>query len=291
MFSSVKRFIVAACLILILFVACYQAPITQRSQVILISEAQEVSMGLTAFQQVLGKADISDDPFLNEAVRRVGTRIARVSERPNYNWEFKVIDAPDTVNAFALPGGKMAVYTGIIPIAENEAGLATVMSHEIGHVIARHGGERISMGILAELGAVGLNVALKNKDPDTIRTVNMAYGLGTTLGIILPFSRTQESEADRIGLVYMAKAGYDPREALYFWERMESEKINRLRPPEFLSTHQAMELGLSRLRLGSLRLWSIMQPHRKRQTECSLRLGPIWIHSTIQPRIDTNRHE
>ena len=218
-------------------ISCYQAPITGRSQFILLSESEEIQMGLVAFQEVLKKENISKNTKYNSSVIRVGKRIATASGKTDYKWEYKVIDSDDTINAFALPGGKIAVYTGILSVAETDAGLATVMGHEVAHATARHGGERMSVGILAQLGAVGLNVALRNKDPQTISAVNAAFGTGITLGGILPFNRKQESEADRIGLIYMAKAGYDPRESVGFWKRMASANAGKPTPPEFISTH------------------------------------------------------
>jgi predicted Zn-dependent protease len=218
-------------------ISCYQAPITGRTQFILLSESQEIQMGLVAFQDVLKKEKLSTNTKYNSSVTRVGKRIAVASGKTNYQWEYKVIDSDDTINAFALPGGKIAVYTGILTVAETDAGLATVMGHEVAHATARHGGERMSIGILAQIGAVGLNVALRNKDPQVISAVNSAFGVGVTLGGILPFNRKQESEADRIGLVYMARAGYDPRESVNFWNRMADANKGKPSPPEFLSTH------------------------------------------------------
>ena len=194
-------------------------------------------MGLVAYQDVLKKEKISTNTKYNSSVTRVGKRIATASGKTNYQWEYKVIDSDDTINAFALPGGKIAVYTGILTVAETDAGLATVMGHEVAHATARHGGERMSVGILAQIGAVGLNVALRNEDPEVVSAVNAAFGTGVTLGGILPFNRKQESEADRIGLVYMARAGYDPRESVNFWNRMADANKGKPSPPEFLSTH------------------------------------------------------
>ena len=218
-------------------VSCTQAPVTGRSQFILLSEDQEIEMGLVAFQDVLKKEKISKNTTYNRSVTRVGKRIATASGKTGYKWEYKVIDGDDTINAFALPGGKIAVYTGILDVAKTDAGLATVMGHEVAHATARHGGERISVGILAQLGAVGLNVALKNKDPQTINAINAAFGTGVVLGGILPFNRKQESEADQIGLIYMAKAGYDPRESVNFWKRMSQANKGRPSPPRiFIDT-------------------------------------------------------
>ncbi|RME73589.1 MAG: M48 family peptidase, partial [Planctomycetota bacterium] len=157
----------------------------------------------------------------------------------NYDWEFRVIDAPDTVNAFCLPGGKVAFYTGILPICQNEAGVAVVMGHEVAHALARHGAERISQSLVLNLGIAAISAAA-SKDPETREEIAAALGVGTALTIALPFSRKQESEADYIGLMLMAKAGYDPREAPKFWKRMEAAS-NGEQPPEFLSTHPSHE--------------------------------------------------
>jgi len=232
------------------FSACYQAPVTGRNQFILLSQAQETQMGATAYNQVLQEEKISNDPQYNAAVKRVGNRIAKVANGPGYSWEFTVIKADDTINAFALPGGKVAVYTGILKVAETDVGLATVMSHEIAHAIARHGAERMSAGILEQLGAVGISAALGGSNPGLRDSILQAYGLGVTVGGVLPFSRKQESEADHIGLIYMARAGYDPREAVKFWQRMEDAAKGRATPPEFLSTHPGHET-----RIHDLQTW------------------------------------
>lgn len=239
--------ILALCVFLLL--NCYKAPVTGRSQIILVSSEQAAQMGAVAFRELLKKEELSNNPIYNEAVVRVGKRITRVADTPNYNWEYRVIKGDDKINAFALPGGKIGVYTGIIPIAKNDAGLATVIGHEVAHVAARHGEERLSVGILAELGAAGLGLALSRQDPAIVSAVMQAFGIGVTIGGILPFSRAQEAEADRIGLVYMAKAGYDPREALAFWDRMEEATKNKPHPPEFLATHPSYGRRKSNIRM------------------------------------------
>lgn len=246
-------------------ISCYQAPVTGRSQFILLSEDQEIEMGLVAFQDVLKKEKVSSNTKYNNSVTRVGKRIASASGKTGYQWEYKVIEADDTINAFALPGGKIAVYTGILDVAKTDAGLATVMGHEVAHATARHGAERISVGILAQLGAVGLNVALKNKDPQTINAVNAAFGTGVTLGGILPFNRKQESEADHIGLIYMAKAGYDPRESVAFWKRMASANSGKPTPPEFLSTHPSHGTRITNLNKWMPEAIEIYKKSPKRQ--------------------------
>lgn len=232
-----------------LIIACYKAPVTGRNQLILISPQEEKQMGALAFQEIIKEEKISNNTSYKNVVERVGNRIAKVSHSPELNWEYKVIDDDKTINAFALPGGKVGVYTGILKVAETEAGLATVMAHEVAHATARHGGERVTTGILAQLGQAALSVALRNNDPAVVNSIMQAYGVGVNVGAILPFSRGQESEADRIGLIYMAKAGYDPREAVKFWQRMDQAAKGQS-PPEFLSTHPGHST-----RINNLRAW------------------------------------
>lgn len=233
--------------LLSLLISCETTPVTKRSQLILIPESQEIQLGLTAYQEVLSKSKLSTDPEKTAMVRRVGEKIAAVANQPDYKWEFNLIEDDKQVNAFCLPGGKVAVYTGILPLTQNEAGLATVLSHEVSHATARHGAERMSTGLLAQLGMVALDVglAVKGQDPNTIKAMNAAYGAGAQVGVLLPFSRKQESEADRIGLTYMAKAGYDPKEALQFWDRMS--KLDKKSPPEFLATHPSDETRVKQI--------------------------------------------
>ena len=215
---------------------CESVPITGRSQLQLVSGAQEVQMGAEAYKEILAKAKISTDPVANGLVTRVGTRIAAATGRSDLPWEFKVIDDPQTVNAFALPGGKVAVYTGILPITRDEAGLAVVLGHEVSHVMARHSAERISEQLGAELVAKGIGAAI-GLDPQITQA-----GAGLLVNtLLLPWGRKQESEADHLGLIYMAKAGYDPHAARDLWIRMAEASKGRARPPEFLSTHPSEE--------------------------------------------------
>jgi predicted Zn-dependent protease len=220
-------------------VACQAVPITGRSQLQLISESEENRMGLQAYQQILGKSRISRDSAVNEQVVRVGRRIAEATGRPDFRWEFRVIDDSRQINAFALPGGKVAVYTGLLPVTRDDAGLAAVLGHEIAHAVARHGGERLSQQLLVQAGLTATMAALSRGDPQTVRSVSSLLGAGAAVGLILPWSREQESEADHLGLIYMAKAGYDPRAARDLWIRMDEASRGRGRPPEFLSTHPA----------------------------------------------------
>ena len=215
---------------------CETVPITGRSQLQLVSGEQEVQMGAEAYKEILAKAKISADPAANALVTRVGTRIAAATGRSDLPWEFKVIDDPQTVNAFALPGGKVAVYTGILPITRDEAGLAVVLGHEVSHVMARHSAERISEQLGTELVAKGIGAAI-GLDPQITQA-----GAGLLVNtLLLPWGRKQESEADHLGLIYMAKAGYDPHAARDLWIRMAEASKGRARPPEFLSTHPSEE--------------------------------------------------
>jgi predicted Zn-dependent protease len=224
-----KRTLLSLLALVLAAAACTRTAYTNRRQLMLVPEAQEDQMGAQAWQQVVSKSKISTDPAANAMVTRIGQRIAQAAEKPDYKWEFKVIDDAKQVNAFCLPGGRVAVYTGILPITQDENGLAVVMSHEVAHALARHGAERMSDQLAA---GVALNVALAGRSEVTQQLVLQAYGLG----VDLPFNRKQESEADRIGLILMAKAGYDPRGAIPFWQRM-SQKSGGGAPPEFLSTH------------------------------------------------------
>jgi len=201
----------------------------------LISAGEENQLGAQAFQQVLSKEKVLRDPVLQGVVDRIGWRIANAAKRPDFQWQFVVVDNPKMANAFAIPGGKVAVYTGMFPVAKTEGGLAAVMAHEVAHVLARHGGERLSQGLLAQMGAAAVQVGMAGRDPGVVQGVMAAYGLGANVGVLLPYGRLQESEADRIGLVLMAQAGYDPREAVGLWQRMAQQ--DRQAPPEFLSTH------------------------------------------------------
>lgn len=176
------------------------------------------------------KSKLSKDPVTNDLVKRVGTRIAAATGRTDFQWEFMVIEDPQA-NAFALPGGKVAVYTGILPITRDEAGLAAVLGHEVAHAVARHGTERVSQNLLVQMGLAGTMAALSNRDPKTV------LGAGAAVGLVLPWSRGQESEADHLGLIYMAKAGYNPSAARDLWIRMAAAARGHDRPPGFLSTH------------------------------------------------------
>lgn len=229
---------------LFLLVGCIKAPGTGRDQIIFFSEEKEIALGISAFRDVLRQARLSANPEINELVNRVGRRIAAVADKAEYHWEFAVIQNDDMINAFALPGGKVAIYTGILKHTKTEDELATVIAHEVAHALQRHGAERMSRGILDQIAQVGMIAGAVSGtiDPQLAMGAMNAYGLGVTL----PHNRRQESEADYIGLQLMAKAGYDPRQAVSFWERMSGcpkQMIGRFcfrsnaAIPEFLSTH------------------------------------------------------
>ena len=224
---------------------CHTVPQTGRSALHLVPSDQLASMASAQFGRLKQETPISRDPTYNAMVRRVGERIAYVAapDMPNAQWEFVVFDDDDQINAFAMPGGKVAVYTGLFKVVKSDADLAVVIGHEVAHVAAGHGNERVSQQLLATGGALALQFGISDMDSSDRQMIMAAYGAGSTLGVILPYSRYHESEADEIGLLYAAKAGYDPRAAIGFWERMEAQKSGS--PPEFLSTHPS---GSTRIR-------------------------------------------
>lgn len=218
---------------------CNTVPVTGRTQVNIMSTGQEAQLGLTSFDQLKKETPISKDPAANALVQKVGQRIAAVAnpDMPGAQWEF-VVFASKEANAFCLPGGKVGIYTGILPITKDEAGLATVISHEVAHAVARHGGERMTEAMGLQLGGQILGVTLSQSDPRMQAAAMTAYGLTSQVGVALPHSRGQESEADHIGLIYMARAGYDPRAAVAFWQRFaDFSKQQGGGTPAFLRTH------------------------------------------------------
>ncbi len=230
---------------LLAFSGCHTVPQTGRSALHLVPSDQLASMSAAQFGQLKQETPISTDATYNAMMRRVGERIAYVAgpDMPNAQWEFVVFDDDSQINAFAMPGGKVAVYTGIFKVAKSDADLAIVMGHEVAHVAAGHGNERVSQQLLAAGGALALQFGSKDMDSGDRQLLMAAYGAGTTVGVLLPYSRYHESEADEIGLMYAAKAGYDPRAAIGFWERMDAASNGA--PPEFLSTHPS---GTTRVR-------------------------------------------
>lgn len=248
------------CAALAVLTACETAPVTGRSQMMLVGESEERQMGLQAYREVLAREKMSNDARVNALVEKVGRRIADAAEHPpremwqppRFRWEFRTVDRNEP-NAFCLPGGKVVVYTGIQPITRTEAGLAVVIGHEVAHALARHGAERMSDQMVAQAGAaaagVALSATLSGRNRTYLPAMMAAVGAGATVGYILPMSRAQESEADRIGLVLMAMAGYDPREAVAVWERMRAANTGGGKA-EWLSTHPA-----DSTRIADIRRW------------------------------------
>ncbi len=230
---------------LVLFSGCATVPETGRRQLMLIDASQEAQMGLSAFADLKTQQPICQDPVATERVRRIGLRIAPAVGRdlPNADWEFVVFESAQ-VNAFALPGGKVGVYTGLLNFADSDDELAAVMGHEIAHVSARHGAERASQSL--GVAVLGAGVAVATEDSKYRDAINAAFGLAAT-GTVLKYSRDHESEADRIGLLYMARAGYDPAAAIRFWRKMAAREQSGVRMPEWLSTHPADETRIARL--------------------------------------------
>lgn len=237
--------------------SCSTVPITGRKHLNLIPAGEMLSMSYQQYGDFLKSNKLSTDQAQTELVKRVGARIQGAVERyfaekgmsdqlKDYKWEVNLVESKE-VNAWCMPGGKIVVYTGILPITQNEAGLAVVMGHEVAHAIAEHGNERMSQSLIAQLGAAGLSVALQSKPEETKNLWMQAYSVGAQYGALLPFSRTQESEADEIGLTFMAMAGYDPNEALTFWQRMADSSKGQ-KPPEFMSTHPSDETRIADIR-------------------------------------------
>lgn len=226
--------------------SCTRVPLTGRKQLNLIPSSQMLSMSFQQYDQFLKEHPLSKDAEKTAMVKRVGQRMQAAVETyfaekglsshlKGYAWEFNLVEN-EQVNAWAMPGGKIVFYTGILPVTRDEAGLAVVMGHEIAHVVAEHGNERMSQMLMTQLGGVALSVALSEKPEQTQAMWMTAFGLGSQVGVLLPYSRLHENEADRLGLIFMAMAGYDPNQAVDFWERMSKMKGGQA-PPEFLSTH------------------------------------------------------
>jgi predicted Zn-dependent protease len=237
--------------LLVLATGCDTVPVTGRTQFTgLVSPSQEMQLGLTSFNQLKQTTPISHDAAANALVQKVGKRIAAVTSKdmPNAQWEFVVFESPEA-NAFCLPGGKVGVYTGILPITKDEAGLATVIGHEVSHAVARHGAERMSEAMVMQLGGEVLGASISTTDPRVQAMASSAYGLTTQLGRELPHSRAQESEADHIGLIYMSRAGYDPQAAVQFWQRFMQYNAQHggNGTPVFLRTHPLDETRIKQL--------------------------------------------
>jgi predicted Zn-dependent protease len=241
--------------VVFLFAACATVPLTGRRQLSLIPDSQMNAMSFQQYDQVLAESVLSTNAKDTAMIKTVGARIEKAVEEymeqnglsshlEGYAWEFNLIES-DQINAWCMPGGKVAFYTGILDVCENETGVAVVMGHEIAHAIAEHGAERMSHSMMIQMGGMALDEAVKNKPEETRALYMGAFAVGSQYGAMLPFSRQHESEADHMGLIFMAMAGYDPRQAPVFWERMAS--LGGQKPPEFMSTHPADETRVRQL--------------------------------------------
>ncbi len=237
--------------------SCSTVPITGRHQLNLVPDDQIIAMAASQYDTVLMTNQVSSNQEQTAMVKRCGARIQKAVESyfqsqnqmaqlNGYKWEFNLI-VSDEVNAWCMPGGKVAFYSGIMPVCKDETGIAVVMGHEVAHAVAKHGNERMSQQMLAQYGSVALDVALANNSAQTKQMAAMAFGIGAQYGALLPFSRKQESEADHLGLIFMAMAGYDPHAAVPFWERMASNSSGG-KPPEIMSTHPSDESRIAELR-------------------------------------------
>lgn len=241
---------------LTIIIGCSRVPLTGRKQLNLVAESELLALSAASYDAFLDSSTIVSGTTNARMVEKVGKRIQTAATQfltengmadriEGFDWTFTLIEDPQA-NAWCMPGGKVAFYTGILPMTQSETGMAVVMGHEIAHAIARHGNERMSQGLATQLGGVALGVALKDKPTETQVIFNSAYGIGAQVGVLLPFSRTHESEADRLGLVFMAMAGYDPNEALAFWQRMAAQSSG-LKAPEFLSTHPGYQTRIDNI--------------------------------------------
>lgn len=223
-------------------------PLTNRKQLVDISREQEAQLGLQSYAQILRQEQVVKNGKEADLVREIGQRLAKATGEhgAGFQWEFNLINA-DQVNAFCLPGGKVAVYTGILPVAKNVDGLAAIMGHEIAHAIARHGAERMAQQKLVQIGTMAAGVAVSDMDPSMQRGVMGALGVGAQFGVLLPFSRDHESEADYMGIIYAARACYDPREAPELWVRMGQASGGGRAPAEFMSTHPSHDTRIRQL--------------------------------------------
>jgi len=237
--------VLSAVMLIFTVPACQTIQQTGRSQFIVVSESQESQLGNDAYREVLNKQKLSANREWQARLTRVGQRIAAAAEKPEYKWEFNLIEGKE-INAFALPGGKVAFWEGIMPVAQDDTGVAVIMGHEVAHAIARHGAERMSQTMGAQVIGQILSAGVGQVNPALREDFLKLYGVGASVGVLLPWGRAQESEADQIGLSLMAKAGYDPSAAIAFWERMS--KVSDAKAPEFLSTHPSDETRIAQIR-------------------------------------------
>lgn len=252
-----KKSIILLAVLFATNIACNKVPITGRKQLNILPESTMLGMSFTSYSEVMSSSKVLNNADA-QLIKRVGAKMASATEQflrdnklesriKEFKWEFNLID-DNQVNAWCMPGGKVAFYTGILPITQNEEGIAVVMSHEIAHAVARHGNERMSQGLISQAGGMALEVFMAEKPEQTKNMFRTAYGVGTNVGVMLPFSRAHESEADKMGLVIMALAGYRPDAAVGFWQRMAAAKGPGNAPPELLSTHPSDATRIKNIR-------------------------------------------
>lgn len=264
-----KGYVSLFLIISFLLLSCSTVPITGRRQLSLIPSSTMLSMSFQQYDEFLKTNKLSDNQEQTQMVKKVGRGIQKAVEQyfaeqnksdvlKNYDWEFNLVESSQ-VNAWCMPGGKVVVYTGILPITKDQAGLAVVMGHEIAHAVAKHGNERLSHGLATQMGGLALSTALKEQPEETQQLWMAAFGIGAQFGIMLPYSRLHESEADYLGLIFMAMAGYDPNTAVRFWERMAQMKGGKA-PPEFISTHPSDEGRIKKIKES---IPAVMQYYKK----------------------------
>jgi predicted Zn-dependent protease len=253
---SQKNVKIGCLLLIVLFYSCSTVPLIGRKQVSLLPESNMVEMSLTNYSQFLKDNKLSTNKTQADMIKRVGARVSVAVEKylqdngftdriADFKWEFNLVENSEA-NAWCMPGGKVVFYSGIIPLAKNDAGIAVVMGHEIAHAVARHGNERMSQQMLQQLGGIALSEAIKTKSEQTQAIFQSAYGLGSQYAVMLPYSRLHEYEADKLGLIFMSMAGYDPHEAMSFWERMAANSTAKM--PELLSTHPVEQNRIEAIR-------------------------------------------
>ena len=254
--NTLKSTLIVLCGLFPLLSGCTEVEISGRQQFNIVPDSTMNSMSFQSYSEFISTHKLSTNTEQTQMVKRVGGRIQNAVEQyceqndildqlEGYKWEFNLVEDPN-VNAWCMPGGKVVVYTGIMPIAQGETGLAVVMGHEIAHAFAKHGAERMSHALIVQMGGIALSTAMKDRPEQTKNLFMQSYGVGTKLGV-LKYSRTHENEADHLGMVFMAMAGYNPQEAIAFWQRM-SEQKKGARSPEFLSTHPADETRIQNLK-------------------------------------------
>jgi predicted Zn-dependent protease len=254
---KVLSWLLALSIVVFVAAGCETVPVTGRSQLSLISNSELNKMSFTSYREFLATHKLSSNVAQTQAVKRVGQRLQEAVTRyftqqgmagrlEGYRWEFNLVEDKE-VNAWCMPGGKVVIYTGILPATKDDTGLAVVMGHEIAHAVANHGNERMSQGLLVQFGGMALSQALAQQPAATQNLFLAAFGIGSQVGVLLPYSRLQESEADRLGLIFMAMAGYDPNGAVAFWQRMRQTQKGSA-PPELLSSHPADNTRIESIR-------------------------------------------